>query len=179
MILSILICHLKSRSVLLERLLKCLRPQVAGKPVEILIEADNGEVSTGTKRNALLKKATAEYCTGFDDDDLPSSDFVEKILKALESKPDCLSLNGIMFRDGHVPRRFSHSLKHGIVWREETQGGTYLRPPNHINVVRRELALKAGFPDKKIGEDHEFATRLFPLLKTEVEINEPIYFYFA
>lgn len=177
MILSILICHLKERKELLERLMKCLEPQIIGKPVEVLIDDADKSVTTGEKRNRLLARATGRWSAAVDDDDLVSESYCEKILKALETEPDCTSLNGILYRNKMATRYFYHSIKNGPVWREKTPGGLYLRPPNHISPVRTELARQAGFPNKTSGEDADFSKCLFPLLKTEVDIPEPIYYY--
>ncbi len=192
MILSILICHLNNRGTLLKRLLDCLQPQVnranarasfspiPGKVVEILIETDAGQASTGEKRNKLLTRARGRFVAFSDDDDLLSERYVELVLKALESDPDCVSLEGIMYRENFKPRRFSHSIAHGKEWREEMTGERrYLRPSNHLNAVRRDLALQVGFPDKKIGEDRDYSERLFPLLKKEAVVSEILYFYYA
>lgn len=185
MLLSILICHLTNRKLLLERLMKCLQPQVDqanenGSVVEVLIESDSGQLCTGEKRNRLLGRSCSTWSAAIDDDDLVVPNYLELILGALRSEPDCVSLNGLLFRDGHPTRKFCHSIKNGPEWREE-QGGLrrYLRPPNHINTVRTELARSAGFPSKTIGEDRCFSERLFPLLKTEVWVEEVLYHYFA
>lgn len=180
MLLSILICHLTNRKLLLERLMKCLQPQVDkvnenGAVVEVLIEEDQGQKTTGEKRNVLLDRATGQYTCYVDDDDTVSPQYCDLILKALEEKPDCVSLKGLLFRLGHTPRNFSHSIKHGIEWREEKF--IYLRPPNHLNTVRRELALQVKFPLIVIGEDKDYSTRLFPLLKTETEVVPELYYY--
>ncbi len=191
MLLSILICHLTNRGLLLKRLMDCLQPQVdranareslspiPDPVVEILVEADSGQRSTGEKRNALLARARSEYACYVDDDDVVSDRFVDLILKALESKPDCVSLEGIMYRDGFSPRRFSHSLRNGPEWRQDPKTLVYLRGPNHLNTVRRELALQAGFDKITIGEDKLYATRLFPLLKTESVVDDILYQYFS
>ena len=53
----------------------------------------------------------------------------------------------------------------------------YHRTPNHLNPIRRELALLAGFPDQPVAEDHCFAARVFPHLKTEEFIDAFMYDY--
>jgi hypothetical protein len=57
--------------------------------------------------------------------------------------------------------------------------GVHYRSPNHLNPVRRELALEAGFPAKIYhGEDHEFSRRLLPLIKSETSAgSDPLYHY--
>lgn len=176
--LSILICHLNSRKKLLERLMAVLQPQVdaANGEVEVLVEADDGKISTGAKRNILLDRARGEFVCCHDDDDLPSPEYVPKILSAIDSNPsvDCIGMEGLIYQNG-TPKKFIHSLQHRS-WSETKQA--YLRNPNHLNPVRRALALIVRFPEITVGEDFNFSMRLLPLLKTETYISGPIYHYY-
>jgi len=175
--LSILICHLKERKEQLSRLLKNLDSQTAGRPIEIIVEVDNrGEHSVGEKRNILLRKAKGEYVSFIDDDDDVSETYVAKILEAIErSHPDCIGITGKMF----VACKGSALFKHSIVyagWYESD--GVYYRTPNHLNPVRRELALQVMFNDNmSIGEDRDYSERLIDLIETEEKLDEVIYFY--
>ena len=183
--LSILICHLHSRSTSIEKLLSVLKPQLVDE-VEILIESDRGQLSIGAKRNKLLKRSIGDYIAFVDDDDLVSEDYVSKILKAVESNPDCCSLQGEISMTQRIGRRtnnriritkpFIHSIQYDR-WFEKDK--IYYRCPNHLNTIKRELALQVKFPDKDRGEDRDFSTMIFPLLKTEEHIDGTIYFYNA
>ncbi len=177
--LSILICHLNNRKALLERLMGVLQPQVdaANGEVQVLVEADDGQLSTGAKRNILLEKAKSEFIAFHDDDDIPSPNYVSLILTAMDANPDadCVSLEGIMHQGGK-DYRFSHSLRHGKEWRFEDN--LYKRPPNHLNAVSLDLARQAGFPNLTIAEDKAYADRLFPLLKHEARVDPILYHYF-
>ena len=182
--LSILICHLQSREVsyreLELELLRQIEVHRAQSDVEILSETDNGEMSIGAKRNLLLSRAVGEYICFIDDDDMVSSDYIKKILSALETRPDCCSLQGrIYFSKGRrqgTSRIFKHSIKYKG-WYEAT--GIYYRCPNHLNVVKRIYAMATLFPEIDNGEDKDYSFRLLPLLKTEIEIEGTIYFYKA
>ena len=57
--------------------------------------------------------------------------------------------------------------------------GVYYRCPNHLNPMKKNIALKVGFGNKSHGEDTDFALKLneMQLLKKEEMINHPIYFY--
>ncbi len=78
--------------------------------------------------------------------------------------------------DGENPQRFEHSIKYDGWY---TKDGVHYRTPNHLSVVRCELARKVGFVSKNVGEDHDYSMRLRPLLKTEASTGEtPLYFYF-
>jgi len=171
--LSILICTLEARHVLLKRLMHRLNPQLNDQ-VEVLIESDNGKRSIGNKRNMLLKKATGDYVSFIDDDDLVSYGYVRRIFEALKSEPDCCGITGIVTFSNKKPRIFMHSRKNR---RWYFKDNIYYRPPNHINPIRRKIALKIGFPDVNRGEDRDFSSKVFKLLKSEKYIEPPIYFY--
>ena len=182
MLFSILICSLDSRKDFLDRLLHCLTPQVQySDDVEIIVELDDGTMSIGAKRNKLLKRAKGEYIAFIDDDDLVSSTYVHKVLKALSTKPDCVGIHLLHFENGHQRGFTYHSLDYKT-WYEcsETTLGTklYYRNPNHLNPVKRVHALATGFPEISMGEDKDYSERLLRHLHTEVYIREPLYFYF-
>lgn len=174
--LSILICSMLSRVETLRSLLSALKEQMT-EDVEILVERDEGEITIGAKRNALLQKATGDYVAFVDDDDKVSNDYVAKILKAVSVSPDCCSVEGeIHFRKKNVTKKFIHSIRYK---RWFQAGEIYYRCPNHLNPVKRTIALGVGFPDMARGEDKNYSLRLRPLLRTEQKIDGIIYFYAA
>lgn len=199
MLLSILICHLFERDTKLDRLLNRLLPQLgiperpfalqpvitqgesaigyfSNGEVEVLVLGDKGGMSIGRKRNALLTAARGEFACYIDDDDMVNPRYVERILAAIKLKPtiDVVGMEGVLKRDGFPDEPFYHSIQHKE-WRSEDK--RHYRPPNHLNPVRRELALKVMFPELNHGEDFDYSNRLLPLLKTEVVIEETIYEY--
>lgn len=178
--LSILICSLHNRSHFLERLLKNINIQKTDD-VEVIVELDGGEKSTGEKRNILLNKASGEYVMFVDDDDLLMPNAIELILKAIQLKPDVVGMNLLMSWDGGKTERSYHSLRF-TEWFDiqdplEHNKRVYFRNPNHINPIRRELAVQVGFPNITQGEDRVFSNGVKPLLKSEVFIDQPIYLY--
>lgn len=171
--LSILICHLKSRKEMLDRLLLRLSMQTVGRSVEIKVDGDDGEKTIGRKRNDLLFSAKGEYVAFIDDDDDVSDDYVSSILAAIETKPDCVGIEGI-YEDGHIKAPFKHSIQFQG-WYTGTDA--FYRTPNHLNPVKTSIAQQVGFPSKNFGEDHLYSDAIRRGLKTEVYINHPIYFY--
>lgn len=172
--LSILICTLPERAGYLRRLMASLEKKARGCPVEILTDNRGRNITIGAKRNALLQRARGEYAAFIDDDDEVSGDYIQLVLKALSQKPDCAELRGEITTNGMNPKPFIHTVA-CKEWHEKD--GVYWRMPNHLNAIRRELALQAGFPEKSFGEDHDFSKRVQPLLKTQGDIAQTIYYY--
>jgi hypothetical protein len=173
-LLSVLICSLTERDAQLQRLLRFIGKH-SGPEVEVLTEVDNRGMTVGEKRNKLLDRARGRYVAFVDDDDKISSRYFELVLAGCRRDMDCCSLLGLHYKDGVLDSPFEHSLKHST-W-ERLPGGLYIRPPNHLNAVRREIALEVRFPEISVGEDRDYCLRLREKLKTEHEITEPIYRY--
>ncbi len=178
--LSILVCSTTERAHLLHRLERHLRAQMRRWPrrVELVVDVDDGQKSIGQKRNDLLARAVGQYVAFVDDDDMVAHDYVDRIVDALtltDGEADCASLEGVITTNGENPERFTHSIEHA---RWYSAGGTHYRTPNHLNPIKRELALQAGFPEKNFAEDHDFSQRVLPLLKSEVSTGaQPLYYY--
>lgn len=147
--------------------------------VEILEEIDNGEMTKGAKCNLLMARAKGDYLCFFDSDDLPSFDYIERVLDALKSNPDCCSLRGLITQDGGEPEVFEHSIKYDIWKTNDTGIVKYERPPNHLNTVRSIIAKQIPYAEINHGEDHQWSTDLKAsgLIKTESYIDSVIYNY--
>ena len=174
--LSILIPSIDERKNLLAELMGALRPQKTDN-VEFLVMTDNGQMSIGQKRNMLLGQSHGEYVAFVDDDDTVPPDYVSRIIAALaHGNPDCASLTGeIVFSDGYS-RPFIHSLRYEK-WVDDHEGKIYYRPPNHLNAIKRELAVQVKFPSLNMGEDRYFSHHIRPLLKKESWIEGTLYQY--
>lgn len=173
--LSILICSLHSRVKLLNRLQAQLRHQLTDE-VEVIVETDSGEITTGSKRNILLGRATGEYCCFIDDDDLVSDTYVSRILEATKTNPDCVGFTGqITFASKNKSHDFVHSFECKSWY---FRNNIYYRYPNHLNPIRTALAREVGFKDITVGEDKDFSDRLRPLLKNGVDIPKPHLYYY-
>lgn len=170
--LSILIPTTSARSEIIKPLLECLRKQIVDG-VELII-CDHETDCVGKKRNDLLNMAHGEYIVFVDSDDHVVPNYVRLILQAITTNPDCVGISGFMTTNSGNGRQW-HISKDYETWHEKE--GVYYRTPNHISPVRRELALQAGFPEIQYGEDRVYSERLYPLLKKEVKIKQPLYHY--
>ena len=174
--LAILCATVECRKDLFAQLHAELQRQAAGKPVEIVVACDNKEISIGAKRQQLLERATGDYVCFVDDDDWVSPDYVDRILTALESSPDCVGFEIQCNFNGGKPQGAITSMRYPR-WTEGLDGYAFNRSIYHKSVVRRDLALKCGFPDLRYAEDKIFSEKIMHLVKTEVFVKSVLYFY--
>ena len=176
--LSILICSLDERIGKLSLLLRQLDKQKTDE-VEIITASDNRVITTGAKRNKLVNEATGKYACFIDDDDWVHDWYVEEILKAIETDPDAVAMNGIMTTNGRDFKTWDISMHNQ--YRTERRRGIvhYVRYHNHLSPVKLEIMRQFPFKDITIGEDFDYATRMHEsgLIKTEAKIIRPMYEY--
>ncbi len=173
---QILIPTMPGREAMLLRLIKLLEPQIA-RHGDASYFIDAGEGSIGAKRQRMIEKATADYIAFVDDDDAVSADYLDRIMRCLATKPDCVGITMRVTMDGrdyHPSPIFRHSLR----YKENFQWHGHDRTPHHLCPLRRSLATRSRFPDLMWGEDYNYALGLLPHLKTEEWAgDEPLYFY--
>ncbi len=174
--LSIFICHLENRKSQLMKLNLTLLSQYnqCGGLFESLIEMDNGEMPIGTKRNNLLSQSVGDYVCFIDDDDMVADFYVEEILKAIETEPDCVGFNGAIVHKNGREEPVTYRLGNTAINRK---GAVTVCGIGHLNPVKREIALSVKFPDKSSGEDYEYAKALQAKLVSEVFIDKTMYYY--
>lgn len=183
--LSILIPYTKDRELItfsLKNKLMFTCPAIMLDEIEILTDDREQPISVGAKRNSLLERATGEYVAFFDSDDDCCNNYIDLLLKAIESKPDCVSLKGIITIDGGKPEIFEHTLKYKA-WKtnEGAKEGEvkYERYPNHLNLIKSSIAKQFKFPEKNFGEDKSWSDLVYQsgLLKTEAYVDDILYYY--
>jgi len=171
--LSILICTVPQREEMLNDLLSHLSSQRTSK-VQIIWNQEMN-ITTGEKRNWLINMAKGDYTVFIDDDDWVPEYYVNEILQAIETKPDCVGMRGYMTTNGATRENFEIKLGHPF----KLINGIYLRYPNHISPIKREIAELVKFPHKSNQEDYAWSTEIKNrnLLKTEVFIDRDMYHY--
>lgn len=184
MILSILIPSTIDRGEMLSELLSGLYYQIlklnVGDKVEVLTEIDNKEQPTGKKRNALMNKAQGKYTVFIDSDDEIDPHYVKLLLEAAEKDCDCILVNGYMTTNGQDKTEWDFSINNPYSEiKLDTGKRMYLRFPNHLCAIKREIALQYPFPEVYVREDYLFALSMHEAkaLKTEAKIDKLIYHY--
>jgi len=178
--LSILICTIPERKEKFEALMKELERQVWALNVLDLVEvwhnsSPKGSITIGAKRQGLLNLAKGDYVCFIDDDDNISEDYIREILEAIDLGPDCVGFKIHCDMEGKSESAAS-SLKYKK-WDDNKDGYRYVRSIYHKTPVKREIALKVGFPNKSFSEDHDYSMGLQPFLKTEIFIDKVLYYY--
>lgn len=176
-LLSILICTIPSRIRHLSQLLALLSKQVTDE-IEILYLGDFKSMTVGMKMRKLLHVSSGKYICFVDDDDYVTNDYVESILHAIKENPDvdCICFDVKIFRNNKPDMKVVYSTKFK---KDGKNKHFYERLPNHLMVIKREIAEKEEFADITFGADAQWAKDIKPHLKTEARIDKVLYYYFA
>lgn len=178
--LSILICTMPERQEMFDGLMWHLEQQIKMLPSwyrnKVSVHYNEKDHIVGRKRNMLLKEAKGDFVVFIDDDDIVADDYIQSILEAISLDPtvDCIGIDGIITTNGADKKNWSIS-KDYMSWFEKD--GVYYRTPNHISPVKREIALKAMFPEIAFGEDYQYSMGILPYLRKETKIKKQIYHY--
>lgn len=169
--LSILIPALKSRPW--ECVYNKLVKQASNLDVEILLNLDNGQATSGVKRQELLDQSRGDYICYVDDDDDVADNYINKIYTAMNSGADVISFNLALYKEG-LPREqwtlgcFPNSRKQGVML------------VNHLCAWKRSLASKVSWcPFLGNSDDHLWSQPLYfaGCVKSNFHINEILYEY--
>ena len=180
MILSICIATVPERQAQFDALRKMLGDH---PEVEYVIDPrPRGELSVGAKRQSMIEHATGQYVVHIDDDDHVAPDYIQTVVSALASGPDCIGHYEVV--EGMAPApQLSKWTKDAPRWMEGREAQRYkvdyVRTTFHKTPLKREHALAIGFKDMRFAEDHDFSKRLKAsgLCRTEVFIPRVLYIY--
>ena len=148
--------------------------------IEMIVYEDNKEITIGEKREQLYNAANGLYSWQIDDDDLISDNAIELILKAIKHDTDCICFKELIDIDGKISHS-NISLDYGD-WegdgsKELWDGFSYHRTPFFKTPIKTEICKQVGVKAMRFAEDHDFAQRIKPLLKSMTYIPEFIYHY--
>lgn len=170
---SILILTIHTRTDYVKTLVDHLSAQACNyKDVEIIWLGDNINRSTGEKRQLLLDMAKGEYVSFVDDDDRVSDEYIDTIYPLLDGV-DCVNFR-VRYCNGELCKDVLYNRDYQ---RDSNTKEFYLRLPNHLMCVRRDLARKSGYDSDYIYEDRNYAQRLRGHLKSQKIIDKVLYYY--
>lgn len=179
--LSILVPSVaERRNTFLPKSLEMLYGQLEGLPlenqkqVEILYLIDNKSIMLGDKRNLMIDMAKGEYIAFVDCDDRIAEDYISSLLEGIKSGSDSIVFLAEVSLNGLEPKicRYSKDYPHDYNTADE-----YIRIPNHIPCIRKEVSKKVSFPSLKNAEDSAYSKLLKPHLKSEFKIDRVLYYY--
>lgn len=163
---AICVVTLRRRRQFFARLMRGLAPQLTAR-VSLYTLEDEGAEKIGEKRQRMLEAAREPFVCFVDDDDVVSDDYVASILGALDEGPDVVGFRLRYYEDGRL-RGLSITSLACREWSEDRPRPgdgliVHYRTPNHLNPVRREIALAVGFKPMQTGEDADYSHRLFKM----------------
>lgn len=183
-LLSILIPTVEGREWEFERLLNEITKQCIdlNGEVQIMFLKDDKKITIGEKRQRLYELSIGEYSVQIDDDDMIAPDYIEKVLNAVKSNPDCVCYFEHVNFSGQT--KVSCHSNDFADWGEnftDKQGQfyNYIRTPFFKDVIKTDICRQIPVPNIRYAEDIEWARALKKsgLIRTEVFINEFMYFY--
>lgn len=181
-ILSILTPAIPSRTDKLSKIVASIEEQrlalFCAFDVEHLVFLDTQCARTvGQKRDNLVQLANGQYVAFLDDDDLPSPDYLSKLLSAIKSAtalPDVIT-----FRQSVIYCGQEGEVSFGLGNPNESfaPGKLTRRAPWHVCAFRSELAKAHHFPHVNYGEDWAWARHVGADCKTSVHIDAILHTY--
>jgi hypothetical protein len=136
--------------------------------IKITLGYDARVLSIGAKRQQMLEGATGKYVSFIDDDDRVTREYFEDAYACIRGGFDCCRLRGKI-----SSWTFTHSIANKLdqPMANET---TFLRPPNHLNVMKADIAKTTTFTDAVYGEDLDWTIRLAQagFIRTEYQPDE-------
>ena len=177
--LTILIPSIPERAGKAKKLINKLTKQIGDKDVQILMLVDNMKMTIGEKRERLKNMVTSDYFAFVDDDDDIFDNYIDEILKAIESGADVVT-----FRQKATVNGKSFEVDFGLKHENESlrisEDGKYLnveRQPFHVCIWKTKLVQKYDFPFIQYGEDWGFCKQAITAVKTEHHIDKVIHHY--
>ena len=169
---TILIATIPGRENSLQSLLKFIhetsRAVCPDLRVKVAIGFDACVLSIGAKRQQMLQAAEGKYVSFIDDDDRVTREYFEDASACIRGGFDCCRLRGKI-----SSWTFTHSIANKLdqPMANET---TFLRPPNHLNVMKADIAKTVAFTDALYGEDLDWTIRLARTgyIRTEYQPDE-------
>ena len=137
--------------------------------VELIIDDSkkftDGGLSIGEKRNALLQRASGEYLCFLDDDDEPTPNYIEQLVRMCNEGNDIVTFRCLVKND-HYWSLIDMSLVNEV--NEEVNPNSVIkRTPWHVCPVKRALIWHIPFTAVNHNEDWSWMAIVLTCIKTE------------
>ena len=137
--------------------------------VELIIDDSkkftDGGLSIGEKRNALLQRASGEYLCFLDDDDEPTPNYIEQLVRMCNEGNDIVTFRCLVKND-HYWSLIDMSLSNEV--NEEVNPNSVIkRTPWHVCPMLRMFAIQFKFESLNHNEDWKWMEQALPYLKSE------------
>lgn len=176
-----MLCGLESRpwQEMVEEISRQIEELERPDIVELIWHVDNGEATSGAKRQMLAERSTGDYIAFVDDDDRLDRDYVSELVSACLKRPDIVTFDLLMTFSGGPRGRLRKPEKwsYGLYPNDRNAGKM---SANHLCAWRRELALKVAWPPLLgYADDQLWYQPLIAsgLVQSEVHIDKVLYYY--
>jgi len=175
---SILVCSVSTRrSTFMPKIIEQIYGQIEreglDKEVECIVLMDNKTMTVGDKRNRLIEASRGHWVCFVDDDDRIADDYVRTLYRASrKTDADTITFYASVSINGQMPKiaRFFCSENKNLP-------DAYDRQPNHLMLIKRNIAHLIGFKSISFQEDDDYAARCYPLIKKIYNIDKVLYYY--
>lgn len=136
---------------------------------------DDSKENLGDKRQRLYEGCNTKYAVSIDSDDWISESFREVIEPHLKSDVDVINFLEYV-QMNNQPHTFTVRSMY-FPWNGCMLGQAYAFAPTPKSIVKVELTRKIKFEPGHSGEDLKWGRDLLPLIKTELNIKDFLYYY--
>lgn len=146
--------------------------------IEVLIDSRDrfldGGPSIGTKRDALLQRATGKYLNFLDDDESIAPNYLETLVRLCSKDKDVCTFRNLTKTDGYWT-----IIDMGLHFADEeaTPDRITRRSFWHICPIRSTYAKTARFPDTNYGEDAAWIAKVRKFVRSEAKSDAVIHCY--
>lgn len=172
-VLTLMIPTLPGREPYLNPLITKINEQIksSGRDVELLVFLDNRRMTTGEKRNHMVRMAAGRYHAHLDDDDDITDDYVMSLIEAIEEHDgvDVITFDIMRLQpNGGTMRRTFH-LAAKETWR--------CKLAYHLMAWRADVARQVQFPAVNMCDDGDWTLAINKIGRTEHHIDKVLYHY--
>lgn len=186
-VLSILIPTIPERNKSFKKLYRnlldqfdvCYKSHPTLGEIEILFDDTmkflEGGLTVGSKRDNLVQSARGKYCCFIDDDEDPSPNYIETLLRLCAEDFDIVTFRSIFKCDTYWSLV---DMDLNAAWNEDMNpNGITKRSPFHICPIKTSIAQQFHFPDINNAEDWAWMIQVLTKCKSQVHTDMILHQY--